>query len=115
MRQRTGSPAPRRSMSRVWQSLVSIWAWLVLTLCILIWFPIMAVLRLVTAPFDRGRYLVGYFFRKIAVVHAALNPLWRFRRAGIMFPAPPVMIPIRPTRSAPPAINRAPAVEIPSA
>jgi hypothetical protein len=47
-------------MSRVWQSVVSVWAWLVLALCILLWFPVMAVLRLVTAPFDPGRYLVGY-------------------------------------------------------
>ena len=75
-------------MSRVWQTVVSIWAWLVLVVCILLWFPVMAVLRVVTAPFDRGRYLVGYIFRRIAPVHAALNPLWRFRRAGVM-PADP--------------------------
>jgi 1-acyl-sn-glycerol-3-phosphate acyltransferase len=75
-------------MSRVWQSILSIWAWLVLALCILIWFPVMVVLRLVTAPFDPGRYLVGYVFRRIGVVHAALNPIWRFRCAGIM-PADP--------------------------
>jgi 1-acyl-sn-glycerol-3-phosphate acyltransferase len=75
-------------MVRVWQSIVSVWVWLALVLCILIWFPVMAVLRLVTAPFDPGRYLVGYVFRRIAPVHAALNPFWRFRRAGIM-PANP--------------------------
>jgi 1-acyl-sn-glycerol-3-phosphate acyltransferase len=75
-------------MSRLWQSIVSIWTWLVLVTCILVWFPIMAVLRLVTAPFDRGRYTVGYFFRQIPVAVAALNPLWRFRRSGTM-PADP--------------------------
>jgi 1-acyl-sn-glycerol-3-phosphate acyltransferase len=75
-------------MSRVWQTVVSIWAWLVLAVCIVVWLPIMAVLRLVTAPFDRGRYTVGYFFRQIPVVEAALNPLWRFRVAGTM-PADP--------------------------
>jgi 1-acyl-sn-glycerol-3-phosphate acyltransferase len=68
--------------------MVSVWAWLVLGLCILLWLPVMAVLRLVTAPFDPGRYLVGYVFRKVAVVHAALNPMWRFRRTGTM-PANP--------------------------
>jgi 1-acyl-sn-glycerol-3-phosphate acyltransferase len=30
----------------------------------------------VTWPFDRERYWVGLFFRKIAVVTATLNPLW---------------------------------------
>ena len=75
-------------MSRLWQTVLSIWAWLVLVTCVLVWFPLMAVLRLVTAPFDRGRYAVGYLFRQIPVVVAALNPLWRFRCAGTM-PADP--------------------------
>jgi 1-acyl-sn-glycerol-3-phosphate acyltransferase len=71
-------------MSRLWQSIISIWAWLVLALCVLLWLPMMAVVRLVTAPFDRGRYAVGYLFRQIPVAMASLNPLWRFRRAGTM-------------------------------
>jgi 1-acyl-sn-glycerol-3-phosphate acyltransferase len=75
-------------MSRVWQTLVSVWVWLVLAVCIILWLPIMALLWLVTAPFDRGRYAVGYVFRQIPVVTAALNPLWHFRRAGTM-PADP--------------------------
>ncbi|HKT59727.1 MAG TPA: lysophospholipid acyltransferase family protein [Gemmatimonadales bacterium] len=75
-------------MSRVWQTIVSVWVWLVLGLCILVWLPIMVVLRLVTAPFDPARYLVGYFFRKITVAHSALNPMWRFRCTGTM-PANP--------------------------
>ena len=75
-------------MSRLWQSIASIWAWLVLVVCILLWLPIMFVTWLVTAPFDKGRYTVGYLFRKIAVVEVALNPLWRFRRTGTM-PADP--------------------------
>jgi 1-acyl-sn-glycerol-3-phosphate acyltransferase len=48
----------------------------------------MFVVRLATAPFDRGRYSVGLLFRKIAVVEAALNPLWKFRCIGTM-PADP--------------------------
>jgi 1-acyl-sn-glycerol-3-phosphate acyltransferase len=75
-------------MSRLWQSLVSLWAWLVLTGCVLVWFPIMALLRLVTAPFDPGRYAVGYLFRRIGPVMATLNPLWRFSYTGAM-PADP--------------------------
>jgi 1-acyl-sn-glycerol-3-phosphate acyltransferase len=71
-------------MFRLWQTLVSIWAWLILVACVLVWLPVMALLRLVTAPFDRGRYAVGYLFRQIPVVVAALNPLWRFRTTGTM-------------------------------
>jgi 1-acyl-sn-glycerol-3-phosphate acyltransferase len=75
-------------MARLWQSIVSAWTWLVLVGCVLIWFPLMLLLRLVTAPFDRGRYAVGWLFRRIGPVVATLNPLWRFRTAG-EFPADP--------------------------
>jgi 1-acyl-sn-glycerol-3-phosphate acyltransferase len=75
-------------MSRLWQSLASVWAWLVLGACVLVWFPLMALLRLVTAPFDPGRYAVGYLFRRIGPVMATLNPLWRFRYEGKL-PADP--------------------------
>ena len=71
-------------MSRLWQSILSLWAWLVLVLCILIWFPVMLVLLLVTGPFDRGRYIVGYVFRRIGPAMATLNPLWQFRYSGTM-------------------------------
>ena len=71
-------------MSRLWQSILSLWAWLVLVLCILIWFPVMVILLLVTGPFDRGRYIVGYVFRRIGPAMATLNPLWQFRYSGTM-------------------------------
>jgi 1-acyl-sn-glycerol-3-phosphate acyltransferase len=69
-------------MARLWQTVVSAWTWLVLVACVLIWFPVMLLLRLGTAPFDRGRYAVGYLFRRIGPVVATLNPLWRFRTEG---------------------------------
>jgi len=72
-------------MARLWQTVVSAWTWLVLVVCALTWFPVMLLLRLMTAPFDRGRYAVGYLFRRIGPVVATLNPLWRFRTEG---PAP---------------------------
>ncbi len=71
-------------VSRLWQSIASVWAWLVLVLCVLLWLPLMFVTWLATAPFDRGRYAVGYLFRQIGVVMATLNPLWRFRYTGAM-------------------------------
>ena len=71
-------------MSRLWQTIVSIWAWLVLVACIVLWFPLLAVVRLLTAPFDQGRYIPGRIFRKIGPAMATLNPLWRFRYSGTM-------------------------------
>src|ERR687897_638427 len=75
-------------MSRLWQSILSLWAWLVLVVCILLWFPLMLLVLLVTAPFDRGRYVTGYLFRRIGPVMATLNPLWRFRYSGTLPPDP---------------------------
>jgi 1-acyl-sn-glycerol-3-phosphate acyltransferase len=69
-------------MTRFWQTLWSIWAWLVLAACLVLWLPLMGITWLVTAPSDPGRYRVGYLFRQIGVVMASLNPLWTFRRSG---------------------------------
>ena len=71
-------------MSRLWQTIVSVWAWLVLVVCIVLWFPLLAIVRLLTAPFDPGRYFPGRIFRKIGPAMATLNPLWRFRYSGTM-------------------------------
>src|SRR4051812_21046607 len=71
-------------MSRLWQSILSLWTWLVLVVCILVWFPVMAIVRLLTAPFDRGNYITGYIFRRIGSATAMLNPLWRFRYSGTL-------------------------------
>ncbi|MGH7703088.1 MAG: lysophospholipid acyltransferase family protein [Gemmatimonadales bacterium] len=78
-------------MEKLYVSVVSAWTWLVLIGALVLWLPALAVLRLVTAPLDPGRYYVGLFFRKVAVVTATLNPLWRFRRSGA-----PVADPRRP-------------------
>lgn len=69
-------------MSRLSQTILSIWAWLVFVACVVLWFPVLAVVRLLTAPFDRGRYITGRIFRKIGPAMATLNPLWRFRYSG---------------------------------
>ena len=71
-------------MPRLWQTVISIWAWLVLVVCILLWFPVVLVARLLTAPFDSGRYVPGLIFRKIAVAMASVNPLWHFRYSGAL-------------------------------
>ena len=74
-------------MSRLWQMLVSVWTWLVLVLCVVLWLPAMALLRLLTLS-DPGRYWVGYLFRRIGPVVATLNPFWKFSYRGTM-PADP--------------------------
>jgi 1-acyl-sn-glycerol-3-phosphate acyltransferase len=75
-------------MPRLWQTLFSIWAWLVLVVCILLWFPVLLLARVLTAPFDRARYIPGLIFRKIGPAMASLNPLWKFRYSGTL-PADP--------------------------
>ncbi len=49
---------------------------------VLVIVPIVAVVRLVTAPFDKGAYHAGLLFRKIAVIHQRFNPLWKFSVSG---------------------------------
>ena len=71
-------------MAQLWQTLVSIWAWLVLVVCIFLWFPVVLLARLLTAAFDSGRYVPGLIFRKIAVAMAVVNPLWHFRYSGAL-------------------------------
>jgi 1-acyl-sn-glycerol-3-phosphate acyltransferase len=69
-------------LRNLWTTVASIWTWLVLGLALLIWLPLMAIVRAVTAPFDQGRYIVGRLFRQIARVTVMANPLWRFRTSG---------------------------------
>lgn len=68
-------------MAQLWQALMSLWAWLILGTCLVVWMPLMALVRLITLS-DPGRYAVGYLFRRIGPVMATLNPLWRFRTSG---------------------------------
>jgi len=70
------------------RTVLSAWSWLVLGVVIAVWLPMVAVVTLVTKPFDRGRYAAGWLFRRLAVVHQTLNPLWRFRVVGELPPDP---------------------------
>ncbi len=76
-------------MSRLLQStsartILSVWAWFVLGVTLLVIVPMVAVVRLVTAPFDPAHYHAGLLFRKVAVVHQKLNPLWKFSVSGVV-------------------------------
>jgi 1-acyl-sn-glycerol-3-phosphate acyltransferase len=65
-----------------------VWQWLVIGATIALWLPLMALVRLVTLPFDRDAYWTGYLFRKIGNVSFALSPLWSAKVSGTM-PANP--------------------------
>lgn len=64
------------------QRILSAWAWTTAVLLVLIMFPLVALVWLATAPFDRGRYAAGRWFRRIAITQVAMNPLWKFRTSG---------------------------------
>jgi 1-acyl-sn-glycerol-3-phosphate acyltransferase len=68
------SPAVRTALS--------IWSWLALGALVIVWTPMVAVVRLVTMPFDRGAYAAGLLFRKLAVAHQIATPIWTFQVVG---------------------------------
>ena len=70
------------------RTVLSVWAWLVLAVVIIVWTPLVALVRLVTLPFDPAAYHAGHLFRKLTVAHQKLNPLWRFEVSGTV-PADP--------------------------
>jgi len=74
-RQLLGNPVSR--------TVLSFWAWFVLGIIVIIWVPMVALVWVVTVPFDKGRYWPGWLFRKLCVVHNWFNPLWRFRTSGV--------------------------------
>jgi hypothetical protein len=64
------------------RTLWSIWSWFALGVIVLVWTPMVAVVRAVTMPFDRGAWAAGYLFRKLTVVHQRLTPLGTTTRAS---------------------------------
>ena len=62
--------------------LLNAWAWVETVALVIIGTPLMAIVFAATAPFDRGRYVAGRFFRLVGVTSVKLNPLWRFETAG---------------------------------
>jgi 1-acyl-sn-glycerol-3-phosphate acyltransferase len=68
--------------------LVSVWVWLLIAVIALVWPIWMALVYVGTVPGDPGRYVVGRWFRRAAVVAAKLNPLWRFRTSGVRIDDP---------------------------
>ena len=71
-----------RMDSKLMRSVLSIWSWLVLTVLVVVFTPIVGLIRLVTMPFDKGAYHAGYVFRKLTPIHSALSPQWKFSTSG---------------------------------
>ncbi len=69
----------RTSLGR---TVISAYSWTIFAISLVVWLPMVAVVRLVTAPFDSGRYAAGYLFRKVVVFHQKTNPLWKFTVSG---------------------------------
>jgi 1-acyl-sn-glycerol-3-phosphate acyltransferase len=63
-------------------TVLSWWAWTETVLCTILGTPVVALIWLVTRPFDPGVYAAGRAFRLVAVTATLLNPLWRFRVLG---------------------------------
>lgn len=70
-------------MSDAMRRLISIWVWAATSVVVLLWLPWLTLVYIATAPFDPGRYVVGRWFRRAAIVCVALNPLWKFRTSGV--------------------------------
>lgn len=70
------------------RSVLSAVLWFLIFIVVLIWVPLMALIFVATVPFDPGRYTVGRWFRRAAMVCVALNPLWHFRTSGVMIRDP---------------------------
>lgn len=64
------------------RTLMNYWAWFATVMCVVIGTPLVALIFVCTAPFDKGRYAAGRAFRLVAVTSLKINPLWRFKTRG---------------------------------
>jgi 1-acyl-sn-glycerol-3-phosphate acyltransferase len=62
--------------------MINAWVWVQMVTLVIVGTPVMFLLWCLTAPFDRGRYAAGRFFRLVGVTSVRLNPLWRFETSG---------------------------------
>jgi 1-acyl-sn-glycerol-3-phosphate acyltransferase len=62
----------------------SLWVWIAVITLILLWFPLLAVIRL----FDRHdvHYTTGRWFRRLGVAMTTVNPFWRLHLTGFQVP-----------------------------
>ncbi len=64
------------------RSLLSVWTWLEIALVVILGFFFLFVLFVLTAAFDRRRYVAGRFLRWLGTVAVKLAPTWKFQIHG---------------------------------
>lgn len=62
--------------------LLNAWVWFETVALVILATPFAFILFCLTAPFDKGRYAAGRFFRLLGVLTVKLNPLWKFEMSG---------------------------------
>jgi 1-acyl-sn-glycerol-3-phosphate acyltransferase len=67
---------------RLFSNIASAWAWVALVTGVIITFFVVAMVFLLTVPFDRRRLVAGRTFRLCGVVLALLHPYWNFGVSG---------------------------------
>ena len=78
-----------RGENQSWtRGVVSVLLWAGVAVIVVVWVVLLAVIYVFTVPTDPGRYTVGLWFRRAAVVCVAINPLWRFRTSGVVISDP---------------------------
>jgi 1-acyl-sn-glycerol-3-phosphate acyltransferase len=60
------------------------WAWVETVLVVILGTPVVAIIWVFTAPFDKGRYAAGRAFRVVGVTAMRLNGLWNFHTRGVI-------------------------------
>ena len=58
----------------------SAWIWTAITVLILVWLPLLAVIRIF--DLDPVRYRTGRWFRRLGVAMVRINPAWRVHLSG---------------------------------
>lgn len=71
------------TISSIPQRVASAAIWTAYAVLVVSWTAWLAVVFVVTAPADPGRYKVGRWFRRAAVLASTINPYWRFRTSGV--------------------------------
>lgn len=71
-------------MSRIARTVVSAAVWASWSAMVLVWSPVVLVVFLLTAWWDRRRRIVGRCFRLLAPAALRLNPLWSVRFHGTL-------------------------------
>lgn len=69
-------------------TIVNAFQWLMVSVAVILWLPVLTVVFVATAPFDPGRYLAGRTFRLAGRIALLFVPQWSFRLSGVRITDP---------------------------